>query len=107
MKQVIWMGSSKEDLRDFPEEVRRQVGYQLEHVQEGVDPDDWKPMPTVGSGVREIRVRESSGAFRCIYLATRPEGIYVLHCFQKKTQKTSQQDLDLAQRRFRSMQVKS
>jgi len=107
MKQVIWMGSSKEDLRDFPEEARRQVGYQLEHVQEGVDPDDWKPMPAVGSGVREIRVRESSGAFRCIYLATRPEGVYVLHCFQKKTQKTSQQDLDLARRRFKSLQVKS
>jgi phage-related protein len=107
MKQVIWMGSSKEDLRDFPEEARRQVGYQLEHVQEGVDPDDWKPMPTVGSGVREIRVRESSGAFRCIYLATRPEGVYVLHCFQKRTQKTSQQDLDLARRRFKSLQVKS
>ncbi len=107
MKQVIWMGSSKEDLRDFPEEARRQVGYQLEHVQEGVDPDDWKPMPNVGSGVREIRVRESSGAFRCIYLATRPEGVYVLHCFQKRTQKTSQQDLDLARRRFKSLQVKS
>ncbi len=107
MKQVIWMGSSKEDLRDFPEEARRQVGYQLEHVQEGVDPDDWKPMPNVGSGVREIRVRESSGAFRCIYLATRPEGVYVLHCFQKRTQKTSQQDLDLALRRFKSLQVKS
>jgi phage-related protein len=101
------MGSSKEDLRDFPEEARRQVGYQLEHVQEGVDPDDWKPMPAVGSGVREIRVRESSGAFRCIYLATRPEGVYVLHCFQKRTQKTSQQDFDLARRRFKSLQVKS
>ena len=49
---------------------------------------------TVGSGVREIRVRESSGAFRCIYVATRPDGIYVLHCFQKKTQKISQQELD-------------
>jgi phage-related protein len=110
MNKVIWMGSSREDLRDFPEEARRQVGYQLEHVQEGVDPDNWKPMSTVGSGVREIRVRESSGAFRCIYVATRPEGIYVLHCFHKKTQKTqktSQQDLDLAQRRFKSLQVKS
>jgi phage-related protein len=61
MKQVIWMGSSKEDLKAFPEEARREVGYQLEHVQEGVDPDDWKPMSTVGAGVREIRVRESSG----------------------------------------------
>jgi len=97
------MGSSKEDLRAFPEEARREVGYQLEHVQEGVDPDDWKPMSTVGSGVREIRVRESSGAFRCIYLATRPEGLYVLHCFQKKTQRTSRSDLELAAKRFRSI----
>jgi phage-related protein len=101
------MGSSREDLRDFPREAQREIGYQLEHVQEGLDPDDWKPMSIVGSGVREIRVRESSGAFRCIYLATRPEGIYVLHCFQKKTQKTSQQDLDLAGKRFKSIQVKS
>ena len=107
MKQVIWMGTSKEDLRAFPGEARREVGYQLEHVQEGVDPDDWKPMSVVGSGVREIRVRESSGAFRCIYLATRPEGIYILHCFQKKTQKTSKRNLDLAQRRFKSIQVKT
>ena len=106
MKSVIWMGSSKEDLRAFPDEARREVGYQLEHVQEGVDPDNGKPVPAVGPGVREIRVRESSGAFRCIYLATRPEGLYVLHCFQKKTRKTSQQDLDLARRRFRSIQVK-
>jgi phage-related protein len=52
------MGGSKEDLRYFPGEARREVGYQLEHVQEGVDPDDWKPMSTVGSGVREIRVRK-------------------------------------------------
>jgi len=107
MKPVIWMGSSREDLRDFPREARREIGYQLEHVQEGVDPNDWKPMSTVGPGVREIRVRESSGIFRCIYLATRPEGIYVLHCFQKKTRKTSQEDLDLATKRFKSIQVKS
>jgi phage-related protein len=107
MKPVIWMGGSKENLKAFPEDARREVGYQLEHVQEGVDPDDWKPMSIVGTGVREIRVRESSGAFRCIYLATRPEGVYILHCFQKKTQKTSRQDLDLAQTRFKSIQVKS
>jgi phage-related protein len=107
MKPVFWMGSSKGDLIAFPDEVRREIGYQLEHVQEGMDPDDWKPMPTVGAGVREIRVRESSGAFRCIYLATRPEGVYVLHCFQKKTQKTRQRDLDLAHKRFKLIQVKS
>ncbi|MGH8132100.1 MAG: type II toxin-antitoxin system RelE/ParE family toxin [Steroidobacteraceae bacterium] len=107
MKQVIWMGASREDLRAFPKDARREIGYQLEHVQEGVGPDNWKPMSTVGPGVREIRVRESSGAFRCIYLATRPEGIYVLHCFQKKTRKTSQQDLDLAEKRFKAIRVTS
>jgi phage-related protein len=107
MKPVIWLGSSREELRAFPREAQREMGYQLQHVQEGGDPDDWKPMSSVGSGVREIRVRESSGAFRCIYLATRPEGIYVLHCFQKKTRKTSQHDLDVAEKRFKSIKVKS
>jgi len=94
-------------LRAFPREARREIGYQLEHVQEGVEPDNWRPMSAVGPGVREIRVQESSGVFRCIYLAKRPEGIYVLHCFQKKTQKTSRQDLDLAERRFKAIQVES
>jgi phage-related protein len=106
MKKLTWMGGNREDLRAFPREARREMGYQLEHVQDGVNPDDWKPISTIGSGVREIRVRELSGAFRCIYLATRPEGIYVLHCFQKKTQKTSRHDLDLAERRFKAIQVK-
>jgi phage-related protein len=106
MKKLIWMGSSREDLRSFAKGARREMGYQLENLQEGLEPDDWKPMSTVGSGVREIRIRESSGAFRCIYLATRPEGIYVLHCFQKKTRKTSKQDLDLAEKRFKAMRVK-
>jgi phage-related protein len=107
MKKVVWMGTSREDLRDLPAEARREIGYQLEHVQEGADPDDWKPMSSVGSGVREIRVRESSGIFRCIYVATRPEGIYVLHVFQKKTQKTSRHDLDLAQKRFKTIPVRA
>jgi len=80
------MGSSREELRNFPREARREIGYQLEHVQEGVDPNDWKPMSTVGPGVREIRVRESSGIFRCIYLATWPEGIYGLALLPKEDQ---------------------
>jgi len=103
MKAVIWMGSSKEDLIAFPGEARRDAGYQLERVQRGNVPEDWKPMSDIGPGVREIRIRESSGAFRVIYLATRPEGIYVLHCFQKKTQQTSRQDLALAKTRFKAV----
>jgi phage-related protein len=103
MKPVVWMGSSRDDLRSFPDEARRDAGYSLRLVQRGENPSDWKPMPTVGASVCEIRVHEDSGEFRVMYLATRPEGVYVLHCFQKKTQKTSQRDLDLASRRFRAI----
>lgn len=72
-------------------------------VQRGLEPSDWKPMPAVGAGVCELRIRDAAGAFRAIYLATRPEGVYVLHAFQKKTQKTSQRDLRIAQERFNAI----
>lgn len=88
-------------LRDFPEDARSQAGYQLSEVQQGNDPADWKPMKAVGAGVREIRVREASGAFRVIYLASLPDQVLVLHAFQKKTQATPQKDIELAARRLR------
>lgn len=103
MKSLVWMGNSRDDLRSFPDDARRDAGYSLRLVQRGENPPDWKPMPTVGASVCEIRVHEDSGEFRVMYLTTRPEGVYVLHCFQKKTQKTSQRDLDLASRRFRAI----
>ena len=103
MKALVWMGSSRDYLPSFPGEARRDAGYSLRLVQRGENPPDWKPMPTVGASVCEIRVHEDSGEFRVMYLAARPEGVYVLHCFQKKTQKTSQRDLDLASRRFRAI----
>lgn len=103
MKSIIWMGSSKEDLIAFPPGARQQAGYQLEKVQRGEEPNDWKPMSSVGAGVREIRIREDSETFRVIYLATRPEAVYVLHCFRKRTQETRRGDLDLAQARFRAI----
>jgi phage-related protein len=103
MKPILWMGSSLDDLRAFPDDARRDAGYILGKVQRGEDPPDWKPMAAIGRGVREIRVHEDSGEFRVIYLASRPEGIYVLHCFSKKTQRTQQRDVDLASRRFRAI----
>ena len=100
-KRVLWLGSSKADLKALPKAVLAQAGYALYLVQCGLEPTDWKPMSAVGPGVREIRVRDSSGAFRVIYLMSRPEAIYVLHCFQKKTQTTSQSDIELAQKRLK------
>ena len=97
------MGSAKADLMSFPTEARRNGGHQLRKVQLGEEPDDWKPMPIVGSGAREIRVHARPGEFRIIYVVTRPEGIYVLHCFQKRSEKTSRHDCELAARRFGSI----
>lgn len=84
--------------------IRREAGYQLDQVQHGNEPDDWKPMPTIGKGVREIRIRDASGAFRVVYVAKFANAVYVLHCFQKKTQKTSKADLDLAKKRLSDLE---
>ncbi len=102
-KTLIWLGSSRVDLRAFPALSRRLAGFQLRRVQQGLDPDDWKPMQTVGPGVREIRI-QVGGAHRVFYVATRPEAIYVLHSFEKKTQKTSAHDLRIGRDRFRALQ---
>lgn len=104
-KPLIWLGSSRRDLRAFPALARRLAGFQLRRVQQGLDPDDWKPMQTVGPGVREIRIH-IAGAHRVFYVATRAEVIYVLHAFEKKTQKTSAHDLRIGRDRFRAL-VKS
>jgi phage-related protein len=103
MKRVIWIGTSKADLKLFPASVIDNAGHQLFRVQCGLDPDDWKPMSSIGPGVKEIRVRDTNGAFRIVYIATRPVGVYVLHCFQKKTQQTSLQDIHLARERLKSV----
>lgn len=102
-KPVEFLGSSLDDLRAFPIQAKREAGHQLDQVQNGQEPDDWKPMNTVGQGVKEIRIRDAAGAFRVIYVAKFAEAVYALHCFQKKTGKTSKTDLDLAAQRYRDL----
>ena len=103
LKPVAFRGSALDDLRGFPISAKREAGHQLDKVQHGNEPDDWKPMPTIGSGVREIRIRDAVGVFRIMYIAKFTDAIYVLHCFQKKTQQTSKTDLDLAGKRYRDL----
>lgn len=102
MKPVVWLGDSLARLREFPADAMHDVGYQLELVQHGAEPNDWKPMPSIGVGASELRV-QAGGPFRLIYLARLPEAVYVLHVFQKKARKTAQLDIDLARRRMRSL----
>ncbi len=100
MKPVRFLGDSLERLREFPEDARNNAGYQLEQLQRGEQPDDFKPMPSIGKGVEEIRVRDDSGIYRVIYTARLADAVYVLHAFQKKTQATSKRDIATARERF-------
>jgi phage-related protein len=99
-KPVEFRGSWLDDLRAFPDSARHEAGHQID---QGYQADDWKPMQTIGPGVREIRIRHAAGAFRVIYVAKFADAVYVLHCFRKTTQKTSKADLDLAARRYREL----
>ena len=103
MKPVQFLGDSLERLRDFPVDARQDAGYQLDKVQRGLQPDDFKPMPTIGRGVEEIRIRDDSGIYRVIYTARLAGAVLVLHAFEKKTQRTSQRDIEIAKARFREM----
>ena len=103
MKLIEFAGDSLARLREFPVSARRIAGYQLDRVQRGLDPDDWRPMQTIGRSVREIRIRDRSGTFRVIYLATLADRVVVLHAFQKKTQRTAKYELDLAAKRLRDL----
>jgi phage-related protein len=101
-KPLEWIGAVKKDLMDFPDDARRQAGFELRSIQQGDLPSDFKPMPTVGKGVEEIRIR-TDDAYRIFYVARFEEAVYVLHTFQKKTQKTSRGDIELGQQRYKQM----
>lgn len=100
MKPIVFVGDSLKRLREFPEEARHEAGYQLDKVQRGQTPDDFKPMPQIGKGVEEIRIWEDSKTYRVIFTARLRDAVYVLHAFQKKTQATSKRDLDVARQRL-------
>jgi phage-related protein len=103
MKPIIRIGTSLDDLRAFPDSARQSAGYQPRKIQHGELADDWKPMGAIGVGDCEIRIRHRAGAFRVIHVARFGNAIHGLHAFQKKSRKTSWQDVDLARKRFRSI----
>ena len=102
MKQITFVGTTLKNIRDFPETAKRITGFQLRSIQRGDEPDDWKPMTSIGMGVREIRIHVD-GEFRVIYVANIGSEIYVLHAFRKKTQKTEKKDIDMAKKRLKEI----
>lgn len=101
-KPILWLGSSRGNLQAFPRDARRLAGFQLRQVQHGLDPADWKPMPTIGPGVREIRIH-TAGEYRVCYVAKFAEAIYVLHVFEKRTRKTSPRDVAIGRQRYQAL----
>ena len=106
LKPIEFFGNSRRALAGFPTEARRTAGFQLDRVQRGLEPADWKSLPSVGAGVLELRVNDTSGAFRVIYVAKLSDAIFVLHAFQKKSRKTSRLDIELARARYRELERK-
>jgi phage-related protein len=104
MTPITFLGDSLVRLRGLPSNARAEAGYQLRELQKGNEPADWKPITTIGRGVRELRIRDVSGAFRIIYLATGGDSVVVLHAFQKKTRQTPQKDIELAASRLSAWQ---
>ena len=104
MKPLKFAGSSLDDLRDFPEEARRMAGFELRAIQNGFEPRDWKSVVAVAPGVKEIRIHVL-GEWRVIYVANIRDAVYVLHAFQKKSQKTNQRDIELARKRYKQIGV--
>lgn len=102
MKGINFIGRSLDALKSFPNKAKQQAGYQLDKVQRGQEPTDWKPMSSIGLGVREIRISEE-GQYRVIYIVKIKDTVQVLHAFRKKTQKTSKTDIDKAKRNFKEV----
>lgn len=101
-KPLFWLGNSLDAVKSFSPNARREAGHQLGIVQDGKEPADWKPMETVGAGVREIRIHVES-SYRVLYVAKFAEAVFVLHGFEKKTRRTLKADIDLANRRYREL----
>jgi phage-related protein len=104
MKPLSFFGGSWDDYVNFPPSIQRKAGFQLDRVQRGLEPYDWKPMAGIGPGVKEVRLREMSGAYRVVYVATFAEAVFVLHAFRKKTQRTPKRELELASQRFKDLE---
>ena len=103
MKDIEFWGDSLDVIRNLPEGAKTAAGYQLDRLQRGMQPDDFKPMKSIGAGVEEIRIKESGNAYRIVYIARFGDAVHVLHAFQKKSQKTSKRDLEIATQRYKQV----
>ena len=103
LRPVVWLGSSKKNIQDFPKGAQKLLGDELQLIQFGGMPKDAKPFKGIGSGVLEIALRYASDAYRVVVAVQIGKRIYVLHAFQKKSKRgfeTPRRDVELIRQRY-------
>jgi phage-related protein len=103
---VIWEGNSREILQRFPDRARQNLGFELWRLQLGEKPIDYRPLPSLGMGVFELREQDERGWYRIIYLSRVRDAIHVLHCFEKKSREMPRKDFEIAKRRFKEVKAR-
>lgn len=103
---VAWEGDSREVLQSFPAGVRQNFGFQLWRLQQGGRPSDYRPLPSIGTGVFELRDQDERSWYRVIYLSRIDDVIYVLHCFEKKSRQMPRRHFEKARQRLQAVKVR-
>jgi phage-related protein len=103
---VVWEGDSREVLQAFPEEVRQNLGFQLWQLQQGERPGDYRPLPSIGTGVFELRDQDERAWYRVVYLSRVNDVIYVLHCFEKKGREMPRREFEKARQRLKAVKAR-
>lgn len=103
---VVWEGDSREVLQAFPEGVRQNLGFQLWQLQQGARPTDYRPLPSIGTGVFELRDQDERAWYRVVYLSRINDVIHVLHCFEKKSREMPRRDFERAKQRLKAVKAR-
>lgn len=103
---VAWEGDSREVLQRFPKEVRQNFGFELWRMQKGKPPSNYRPLPSVGPGVFELRDQDERAWYRVVYVSRIEDVIYVLHCFEKKSREMPKRDFEKARKRYRNLKLR-
>lgn len=107
MSTLYWCGSSLDDIRSFPKPAKISLGRELDRLERGSMPSDFKPLKNLGkgiTGVYEIRTREDGDIFRVAYVAKFGNDVVVLHCWQKKSEQTADSDKKTIVKRYQEFQ---
>ena len=106
LAEIVWEGDSKDVLRTFPEGVIQNFGFELWQLQQGMRPRNYRPLPSVGSGVFELRDQDERGWYRVVYLSRIDDVIYVLHCFEKRSREMPARDFQKSKRRLSAVNAR-